>query len=212
MTQAPFTVARALAFAREHGDDRIGVFQREDAVIVVVADGAGGLAGGARAAELLVELVGEAVASPALDPLRDSTWVDVLANADQVLEADPDAGETTAVVVALSEEFVLGASCGDSGAWFVHADATVEDLTAGQWRRLRVGSGRAWPLSFLSPTRTGTLLVGTDGLFNYARRESIAAVALGGDLEVAAGALVDLVRLPRGGLQDDVGVALVRHR
>jgi hypothetical protein len=41
------------------------------------------------------------------------------------LEADRDAGETTAVVVAVAEELVAGANCGDSGAWFVQADGRV---------------------------------------------------------------------------------------
>jgi hypothetical protein len=74
---------------------------------------------------LLVELVGEAVASPAHDPLHAEAWVGVLARADQPARSRRDAGETTAVVVAVAEELVAGANCGDSGAWFVQADGRV---------------------------------------------------------------------------------------
>jgi hypothetical protein len=86
----------------------------------------------------------------------------------------------------------------------VHPDGTIDDLTARQHRKLRLGSGRARPVSFLRPKLAGTLLVATNGLFNYARPEKIAAVALGEDLDCAARDLTQLVRLPGGGLQDDV--------
>jgi serine/threonine protein phosphatase PrpC len=42
----PFITAQALAFVREPGEDRIAVLRGEDALIVVVADGVGGLSGG----------------------------------------------------------------------------------------------------------------------------------------------------------------------
>ncbi len=205
-----FITAHALAFPREPGEDRVDVLEHEGALVAVVADGAGGLSGGARAAELLVELVRESVASSTVDPRRAETWTELLARVDLFLEADPVAGETTAVVVAITEDQVVGASCGDSGAWVIHPDGGIDDLTIHQHRRLRVGSGRARPVAFSRPLFAGTLLVATDGLFNYARPEKIAAVALQEDLDGAARELVQLVRLPGGGLQDDVGVVTVR--
>jgi hypothetical protein len=65
-------------------------------------------------------------------------------------------------------------------------------------------------VSFSRPGLAGTLLVATDGLFNYARPEKIAAVALQEDLARATWDLIQLVRLPGGGLQDDVGMVLLR--
>jgi PPM family protein phosphatase len=177
---------------------------------VVAADGAGGISGGARAAEMLVELVREGAASPAFDPLRADAWVDLLARADLFLEANQSAGETTGVMLAVTEGLVVGASCGDSGAWVVQADGGIDDLTARQHGKLRLGSGRARPVAFSRPKLTGTLLVATDGLFNYARLERIASVARDEDLDRAARDLIHLVRLLSGGLQDDVGVVLVR--
>ena len=54
------------------------------------------------------------------------------------------------------------------------------------------------------------LVVASDGLWNYAPRAAIAELASGDDLDAAVRALVDLVRLPSGELQDDVAIALVR--
>jgi serine/threonine protein phosphatase PrpC len=204
------TVARAVACPREPGEDRLDAFEQDDALVVVVADGAGGLSGGARAAELLVALVREAVSAPGVTPLRAEAWVEVLARADGLLEADPGAGETTAVVVAVTEDILVGASSGDSGAWVVRPDGAIDDLNARQRRKPRLGSGRASPVPFSRPGLAGTLLVATDGLFNYAKPERIAAIALAEDLDGAARGLVQLVRLPGGGLQDDVGAVLVR--
>jgi serine/threonine protein phosphatase PrpC len=206
-----FTVAHALAFVRDPGEDRIAIVEREDALILVIADGAGGLSGGVRAAELLVELVRAAVDAPAFEPQRAETWVELLSRLDLALEADPDAGETTAVVMAIAEHGLTGASCGDSEAWLIGGDGATDDLTARQYRKLRVGSGRAMPMPFSRPKLEGTLLVATDGLFNYARPERIAEVARRENLDAAARELIRLVRLPSGGLQDDAVVVLVRE-
>jgi hypothetical protein len=56
----------------------------------------------------------------------------------------------------------------------------------------------------------GTLLVASDGLLHYARQADIIRIASGEDLQAAARALIDLVRLPNGTLQDDVAVVLCR--
>ncbi len=60
--------------------------------------------------------------------------------------------------------------------------------------------------------RSQTLLVASDGLLNYAKRADIVTIVNGPDLEAAAAALVQLVRLPSGNLADDVSVVLVRPR
>jgi hypothetical protein len=87
MAQGNFTITNALACPSEPGEDRIGVFDHEGALVVVVADGAGGVSGGARAADLIVEQVRDAVAAPALDPLRAEAWVDLLTRADTLRPA-----------------------------------------------------------------------------------------------------------------------------
>jgi hypothetical protein len=204
------TVSQAIAFAGPHGDDRVAFWSLEDAVIFVVADGAGGLTGGAAAAEMLVDLVREAVSAPARPFGSSEAWVEVLRRADALLEQDARAGETTAVIVEVADDRVTGASVGDSGARVVHADR-IEDLTRGQQRKPRLGSGRARPVPFSGPGLEGTLLISTDGLFDYAKPEAIAAAARSADLDEAGRALVQLVRLSSGGLQDDVAIVLGRR-
>lgn len=205
---SPIT-AHAVAFAGSHGDDRVALVERGDVSIVVLADGAGGLAGGAVAAEHLIAIVRENVSLATFAPMNPESWVELLERADVDVSQHSGAGETTAVLVAVSEHGLVGASAGDSGAWVVHPDR-VDELTAAQERKLRIGSERARPLSFIRPRLGGTLLVATDGLLSYASRESIARLVQQPDLGQAARELIQLVRLPTGTLRDDVGVVLVR--
>jgi hypothetical protein len=66
-------------------------------------------------------------------------------------------GETTGVIVVLSDNGIFGTSVGDSGA-FVFSKTGLENLTANQIRKPFLGSGRAIPIPFtrglLNPTRT----------------------------------------------------------
>jgi serine/threonine protein phosphatase PrpC len=105
---------------------------------------------------------------------------------------------------------IVGASAGDCGAWLIHDQ--IDDLTEQQVRKPLVGSGSAVPISFRRPLRGGTLLLASDGLFKYARRNDIAEVAVREDLDTVAR---DLIRLPQfrsGDVPDDVGVALCRSQ
>jgi serine/threonine protein phosphatase PrpC len=208
----PFQVASASASFRAASEDRSVVHHLPGGLVVVVADGAGGVPGGCRAAELALAQVNGALVAPDFGPFTPSLWVEALRSADLTIERDGDAGETTAVIVALAETGVLvGASCGDSGALVVRADGTTDELTEHQYRKRRVGSGRAVPVGFQRTTLEGTLLLATDGLLGYARPEMVTEVlAATKDLDDAVLALVDRVRLPSGDLMDDVTVVLVR--
>jgi serine/threonine protein phosphatase PrpC len=183
----------AVAGVRGTGQDRVRVFDD----VIVLADGAGGSGNGALAARAIVDAVAGATS-------RD--WCALLADLDR----DPDRmghAESTAVILTL-DATITGASVGDSGAWLLR-DSRIVDLTAGQRRKPLVGRGcvpfRIEPIPF-----DGTLLVASDGLFAYAKPRDIVRIAEGLDLAVATQALVDLVRLPDGALQDDVAVVLCR--
>ena len=102
---------------------------------------------------------------------------------------------------------LLGASVGDSAAWVIEDD-DVDDLTEGQ-SRWRVGSGRAAPITFVRPPRRGALVVGTDGLFNYAPRGGIVEATRVGTPSEKAERLRRLVQLRSGGYPDDVGIVVV---
>jgi len=118
-------------------------------------------------------------------------------------------GQTTAVVVAVSASGIDGASVGDSGAWRIDGEQ-IDELTERQRRKPLVGAGGE-PVGFRAgPLRGTTLLVASDGLLRYAAPRDIARIATGPDLAAAARALVELVRLPSGGLQDDVAIVLCR--
>lgn len=177
--------------------DRAVVVPHEGGFVVALADGAGGTGNGAAAAEAVVEAVARV---PGLDPEMLLDKLD-----ERLLQLG---GQSTAVVVAIRGRELRGASVGDSGAWLIDG-ANVVELTAQQQRKPSLGDG-AIVMPFTAPFR-GTLLVASDGLLRYARRLDIAhVVASAASLQVAARELVSLVRLPDGGLQDDVSLVLAR--
>lgn len=180
--------------------DRARVYRTSGGVLVALADGAGGTARGARAAQAIVD----AAASP--DALRDPCAL--LATVDRDV-ARLGRGESTAVLVAIRGGVIGGASAGDSGAWLVDADDTVE-LTAGQARKPFVGAGCTPTAIPPTPLGARTLLVASDGLLRYARHADIARAARIADLSLAVHVLVELVRMPSGALHDDVTVVLCR--
>lgn len=194
--------------AGRRGQDRAEIVQTAEGVVVVVADGAGGSGGGAEAADSVVMWV-KARISRGGDLRAASTWPDLLANVDAHLEA-AGGGQTTAVVAAVTDSAIVGASVGDSAAWLIGSKGHT-NLTAEQVRKPLLGTGRAKPVAFTAGALEGTLLIATDGLVKYAPTDRVCAVARGKDLRAAAGKLVDLVRLNSGALPDDVGLALCRR-
>jgi serine/threonine protein phosphatase PrpC len=88
------------------------------------------------------------------------------------------------VIAAIEGTKILGASVGDCGAWLIGEE--VEELTGGQVRMPLVGGRKATPVAFEAVLGAATLLLASDGLFNYARRDRILEVARGRDLDAAA--------------------------
>jgi PPM family protein phosphatase len=185
--------------AADRDEDRVGSWIDADAHGFVVADGAGGMADGARAAERVIEL--------AHDARGPTDLTSLLRRIDAAIASDKRAGETTGIVVVVRGALVSGASVGDSAAWMV-APREVIDLTEHQNRKPLLGSGKATPRAFGPVPLRGRLLVASDGLFKYARRDAIVAAASLPDIEAAADALVAAARLPSGALQDDIAIVL----
>jgi hypothetical protein len=204
-------VASCSASFRADTEDRFAVHALADGLVVVVADGAGGIPGGAAAADSVLRLVRDAVIKADFTPYEAAVWVELLRHADAIVEADPACGETTAVIVAVREGGPLvGSSCGDSGAIMVGEDGAIDEMTMHQHRKRRLGSGRAAPVTFERTRLDGTLVVATDGLFAFARLPDIAGAAVRKPLDQAAEVLIELVRTPRiGDLIDDGAVVLV---
>jgi PPM family protein phosphatase len=203
-----FVTAKIIEGYRSVLEDRAEVMETGEGLVVVLADGAGGSPGGAEAAEAVVRAVLTEMTS--LSRLRDPrAWSRLLAEIDQALLDDPDAGETTAVVASISAAGIAGASVGDSGAWLI-APNGYDDLTENQRLKPFLGTGAAIPVPFTAGRLEGTLLVASDGLFKYADESRICETAREEEIELAAKHLVDLVRLRSGALPDDVSVVLCR--
>lgn len=191
--------ATASESPQKHTEDRLLVREAGDRILMVVADGAGGRSGGAEAADRTIQILRGCDLSE--DPVF---WVMRLSEIDRSLA---QSGETTAVVAVITPQLIVGASVGDSGAWLVQRDK-VALLTANQKRKPLVGSGAAIPTLFCCEGTGGTLLLATDGLLKYTSQDKICGVLRSQALERAPKALIDLVRLKSGTLQDDVAIAI----
>jgi len=200
---------QAVASSRLKPQDAVGVFARGEILVVVVADGGGGMRGGEAASRGLVTVVGAAVNDLGFELEHMQPWVDLFKATDAALSAN-GAGETTGVVVVLGPRGVFGVSAGDSEAGVVTATA-FDDLTVGQQTRQRLGSNRVTPASFERAALAGVLVIASDGLFKYAATDVIARIVRNNAIGAAAEHLVDLVRLRSGKVADDVAVVLVRE-
>lgn len=189
----------------ENAQDRVWVRRFEDRAVLALADGAGGRGGGAEAADLAIEIISQFASGL----YSQDDCAAALYKAHSIVQKNPKAGETTAVVAVAKGHELFGASIGDSGAWLVSEDS-VDDLTAHQNRRPFLGSGDAIPVSFSRPSLEGTLLVASDGLLRYAPRDMICWTIRKSPFDVVCKELVRLVRYPSGALPDDVGIAICR--
>ncbi len=188
---------------RDRCEDRVAVIQQDERTIIVVADGAGGIGNGDQAAELVI---GE-VKSHHQGIDTAAGWTGQLQQIDYRIGA----GESTAVVVDLRPDSIIGASVGDSQAWIIH-DGELIDLTRQQIRKPLLGSGNAQPQGFSHGPLAGILLVATDGLCNYVKRERLISLISQADFYEIPRRLIELVRLPSGELWDDIGLVVCRLR
>jgi serine/threonine protein phosphatase PrpC len=188
---------------RGRGEDRIATVRLASSSVFVVADGAGGVAGGAAAADVLCKAVVEQCGRG-----RVADWSEWLAQLDRSMAASRTTGLAAAVVAEVADGGVVtGASVGDCEAWAFAGGAPI-DLTSGQVRKPLLGEGRALPVAFEARIGLGTLLMATDGLWKYMSRDRIAKAATLRPLDAATTALINGVRLKSGDLQDDIAVLI----
>ena len=205
-----FDTAQVVVSHAQTSADHVAVLPLGEAVVLVVADGAGNSRRGVEAAAAVVRAAEAALTEPT-DLMRPEAWRHVLERCDQLLASTNHGGETTAVVACVTEGRILGASVGDSELWLIHSDSHTV-ITEHQRRKPLLGSGEAMPVFFDLPWTGGTLLAGSDGLFKYADARRIQALASSPDLSASARELAALPRLASGGLPDDVGLVLCRSR
>jgi serine/threonine protein phosphatase PrpC len=194
---------------REQSEDSAAVFERGDALVLALADGADGIHGGVMASRTLVTAVRSAVKDAAFNVADARAWAELLRATDATLVKHAG-GETTGIVVVLTANKLVGVSAGNCEAWVIHAKDVV-DLTVGQHTR-RLGSGRVSPVTFEHPVLEGILLVASDGLFKYASMQVIARMVRDSPISVAAEQLIELVRLPSGKFHDDMAAVLAARK
>jgi serine/threonine protein phosphatase PrpC len=192
--------------AKGQGQDRVAVIRTTEAVVLVVADGSGGMRGGAEAAEHAVRMISDAAHQTIA--LEARSFVSLITRIDTA--PAPGQGQCALVVAAIVGPRIVGASAGDCGAWLITDSINV--LTDQQVRKPLVGSGSAVPIPFEAELSAATLLLASDGLLKYARRERIAALARDADVESAAQQLARLPRLRSGELQDDLAIIVCRRK
>jgi PPM family protein phosphatase len=188
---------------RHRCEDQVKVLDFDDGVVIAVADGAGGTGAGGDAAETVIR---EITASASLEH-DEAAWCRIL----QQIDFRVGVGESTCVVVACTLGGLVGASVGDSQAWFI-ANGVIEDLTKNRVRKPLLGSGEAIPIGFSHPSAQGLLLVATDGFCNYVRHDQLLKEILWIDFAVLARKLAEMVRLPSGELWDDIGIVACKPR
>jgi serine/threonine protein phosphatase PrpC len=201
-----YAYIRTVTSNRQSSEGIAEVFEQDEALIVVIADGAGGIRGGAAASRFLVDRVRSAITASSVAVEDVGGWRELFQSSDHDLAAN-HAGETSGVLVVLGPNGLIGVSAGDSEAWVV-TSARVDDLTTGQHTKTRLGTGRAVPVTFQRAALEGVLLVGTDGLFKYAAKEVIARIVRANTLGGIAEHLVELVRLPSGRFADEAAIFL----
>jgi serine/threonine protein phosphatase PrpC len=174
--------------------------------LLCVADGAGGLSGGAEAAVMATDFFRQN--STPLANCEDCA--ELLRRMDAAVAKDSVAGETTCALAVITPDQVFGASVGDSGVWLIPPTGSLIDLTARQERKPFIGSGSARPIAFHHSRREGVLLLATDGLLKYTSSERIIEACRLHPTELVPQQLIDLVKYPSGRFPDDVTVILAK--
>ena len=194
--------------SKNGGHDRALLCQYKDSLIIAVADGSGGQGGGGEAADKVIAGVKKAVAN-GIKPGDYAAWCSLLVDIDREIEEDKEAGETTAIVLALSRRYIAGAACGDSRALLFSRTGLI-DITKKQNRRPMLGSGGSLPVPINERSLVGTLVVATDGLFDYMSAKALEkCVSSPMNIDERAKSLVESLRLKSGDLPDDVALALI---
>jgi PPM family protein phosphatase len=171
--------------------------------VALLADGAGGVSGGAAAAQRFIEYF-----STDSDFAPDNLCSH-FSRVNALIQGDQNAGDTTGIAVVVDKTRLFGASVGDSEAWFFPTDGEFVDLTSGQVRKPLLGSGSATTIPFSMEVRSGILLLCSDGLHKYADFVKIRERLEEQNFQKLPADLADLARMPSGGLQDDLSIVAV---
>ncbi len=153
-----------------------------DCWLCCLADGQGGRAGGARAAQLACRVALDwALKEPTRRLATPSAWDTLLRRADAAVREDAEAGFTTLIGFCIARGYLIGASCGDSSLLVAIEGQEPREVTAGQCKNPPVGSGEAPFHPFATVLAAPwCVLAMSDGVWKYAGwsriREAVLAV------------------------------------
>lgn len=129
------------------GHDRLSVLRDAHRTLIALADGSDSSTGAQVAAARTVNELALCFRNGTL-PEDPRDWVMILDTIDRVAFAEPDAGETSALVMLVERGTVVGASVGDSLAYIVPSVGEPRLLTSPSRTGPRIGSGIAAPVGF----------------------------------------------------------------
>ncbi len=182
-----------------------------DRLVICLADGQGGQARGAEAAQLACSSATARLTALPHERLEEPRQWSLLRQADDAVLTDAVAGFTTLVGLYLAADHLVGASSGDSAVLVIDGLRQPRDLTAGQVKNPPVGSGGAVFVPFhmrLQPP--WVVLVVSDGVWKYVGWEGMVALAVRERGARLLEALQQAARLPGSGrFQDDFTVVLI---
>lgn len=206
---------------RERNEDRWLIRRRRGVLLLAVADGVGGEAGGEHASESAVGTLAERFYTAlASQDLRAALTSAIREANDAVVRGAGERGErsaTTLVACAVRGREATIANVGDSRAYLVRGRSARQLTTDHSGARPNevtrfLGDERGvQPDVFVETLRAGDrLLLCSDGLTRHVTDEELASRVRGGDPWSAAGGLVELAN-ERGG-EDNVTVLVYRVR
>lgn len=149
-------------------------------VVGALADGQGGQAGAAAAAQRACGAVID-VASTAMrfQLRRPARWKSILRSADTAVYRQPDAGFTTLIGYCVTERWVCGASNGDSAVMLISNALGAVILTADQQKIPPVGSGRAaFSPFFARLSKPWALIAMSDGAWKFTGWDKLTEISL----------------------------------
>ncbi|MCE2026693.1 PP2C family protein-serine/threonine phosphatase [Sessilibacter corallicola] len=195
-----------LESADRKGDDELLVVEKNQVIWFCLSDGAGGTGNGSVASRFIVDSFKAVMSSDEFkSPDNFETF---LRKIDKALFQSNLASEATVIVGKIENNVVMGASVGDSQAWFYASNYTYQ-LTSLQYRRPLLGSGRCVAVGFGPLELQRYLLIGSDGLFNYCQQKTLRAVLA--NKKVKAESVAKCVERFGGKLNDDLSVILIER-
>ncbi|MDH3200867.1 MAG: hypothetical protein OEM15_08245 [Myxococcales bacterium] len=132
---------------RDISHDRLSVLRDAHRTLIALADGADSGGASQAAAALTVRELARCFRNGSL-PDNPFDWEMVLQGIDLTVFKDPVASETSALVMIVQQDVVVGASVGDSLAYIVSTVGDSQLLTARYRHEPRIGTGMAVPIGF----------------------------------------------------------------